>query len=70
MGDQPEARFKAARDWLDAHGYASTLDYLAAAAERVLQTTGLLPHFNPGLLDATAFAQLRPLAPSMGLMLE
>lgn len=70
LGDQPEVRFKAARDWLDANGYASTLDYLAAAAERVLQTTGLLPHFNPGLLDAAAFAQLRPLAPSMGLMLE
>jgi FO synthase len=70
LGDQPELRFKAAQAWLDANGYASTLDYLAAAAERVLQTTGLLPHFNPGLLDASAFAQLRPLAPSMGLMLE
>ena len=57
LGDQPEVRFKAARAWLDANGYASTLDYLAAAAERVLQTTDLLPHFNPGLLDAAAFGK-------------
>jgi FO synthase len=70
LGDQPEIRFKAARGWLDANGYASTLDYLAAAATRVLQSTSLLPHFNPGLLGAEAFARLRPLAPSMGLMLE
>ena len=70
LGDQPETRFRVAREWLDRHGYASTLDYLAAAARRVLATTGLLPHFNPGLLTATDFATLRPLAPSMGLMLE
>ncbi len=70
LGDQPETRFRIAREWLDHHGYASTLDYLAAAARRVLKTTSLLPHFNPGLLTATDFETLRPLAPSMGLMLE
>ena len=70
LGDRPEARFRAAREWLDRNGYESTLDYLAAAARRVLDTTGLLPHFNPGLLSAADLQTLRPLAPSMGLMLE
>lgn len=70
LGDRPEARFRVAREWLDRNGYASTLDYLAAAARRVLETTSLLPHFNPGLLTAADFATLRPLAASMGLMLE
>ena len=70
LGDRPEARYRTAREWLDRHGYASTIDYLAAAARRVLATTRLLPHVNPGLLTASDFSQLRPLAPSMGLMLE
>ncbi|GGA37476.1 5-amino-6-(D-ribitylamino)uracil--L-tyrosine 4-hydroxyphenyl transferase CofH [Sphingomonas psychrolutea] len=70
LGDRPEARFHIAQAWLDDNQYASTLDYLAAAARRVIETTSLLPHFNPGLLTATDFATLRPLAPSMGLMLE
>ena len=29
-------------------GYASTLDYVAAAAAAVLRETGLLPHINAG----------------------
>jgi FO synthase len=70
LGDRPEVRFRAAREWLDRRGFASTLDYLAAAARRVIETTSLLPHFNPGLLSANDFATLRPLAPSMGLMVE
>ena len=70
LGDRPEARFRTAREWLDRNGYESTLEYLAAAARRVLDTTSLLPHFNPGLLSAIDFETLRPLAPSMGLMLE
>src|SRR5919106_2455582 len=28
LGERPELRYPAARDWLDAHGYASTVDYL------------------------------------------
>ena len=70
LGDRPEARYPAARDWLDANGYASTLDYVAAAAKAVLRETGLLPHLNPGLMAAEAYAALRPLSASMGLMLE
>ena len=37
--------------WLDDHGYASTVDYLAAACRAVVEETGLLPHANAGALD-------------------
>ena len=39
FGDRPEVRYPAAREWLDAHGYASTLDYVATAAQAVLRET-------------------------------
>ncbi|MEY4269502.1 MAG: 7,8-didemethyl-8-hydroxy-5-deazariboflavin synthase, CofG subunit, partial [Pseudomonadota bacterium] len=42
LGDQPEARYAVAREWLEARGYASTLDYVAAAAAMVWRETGLL----------------------------
>jgi FO synthase len=70
LGDRPERRYAAARRALDALGFASTLEYLAYAATRVRDETGLLPHLNPGLLDDAAYRALRPVAPSMGLMLE
>ena len=70
LGDKPELRYGAARDALAAMGFASTLDYLEAVARRVVETTGLLPHLNPGLMDAADFARLRKVAPSMGIMLE
>src|SRR3954454_2160526 len=28
LGEQPEDRYPAAREWLDAHGFACTVDYL------------------------------------------
>jgi FO synthase len=70
LGDKPELRYRAAREWLDEHGYASTLDYLEAAARAVLEETGLLPHLNPGLMDAGDYAKLRKVSASMGIMLE
>ncbi len=70
LGDRPEARWPQARAALEALGHASTLDYLAAAARMVWQETGLLPHLNPGLMDAHDLHALRPVAASMGLMLE
>jgi len=70
LGDQPEARYGVARQWLADRGYASTLDYVAAAARVVLAKTSLLPHLNPGLMGADDYAALRPLSASMGLMLE
>jgi FO synthase len=70
LGDRPEARWPQARDWLDAHGYDDTLSYVRAMAIRVLEETGLLPHLNPGVLSWQDFQRLKPVAPSMGMMLE
>ncbi|WP_163551363.1 bifunctional FO biosynthesis protein CofGH [Candidatus Frankia alpina] len=70
LGDRPEDRWPAAREWLDAHGYDSTLGYLRAVAIAVLEETGLLPHLNPGVLSWAELARLKPVAPSMGMMLE
>ncbi len=70
LGDKPELRYRAAREELAALGFPSTLSYLAAAARAVCEETSLLPHLNPGVLGAADFAQLRPFAASMGMMLE
>ena len=47
------------RAWLADHGYDSTVDYLAAMAQLVLDETGLLPHANAGALFADELAALR-----------
>ncbi|MGK5675825.1 bifunctional FO biosynthesis protein CofGH [Micromonospora sp. URMC 106] len=70
LGDRPEERWPAARRWLDERGYDSTLDYLRACAVAVLEETGLLPHLNPGVLSWSELHRLKPVAPSMGMMLE
>ncbi|MEU8260293.1 bifunctional FO biosynthesis protein CofGH [Micromonospora sp. NPDC048999] len=70
LGDRPEERWPAARRWLDERGYDSTLDYLRACAVSVLEETGLLPHLNPGVLSWSELQRLKPVAPSMGMMLE
>ncbi|GAA2841442.1 bifunctional FO biosynthesis protein CofGH [Kribbella solani] len=70
LGDAPEERWDAARQWLDEAGYDSTLDYVRAMAIRVLEETGLLPHLNPGVMSWQDLQRLKPVAPSMGMMLE
>lgn len=70
LGDAPEDRWSTARDWLDENGYDSTLSYVRAVAIRILEETGLLPHLNPGVLSWEDFQRLKPVAPSMGMMLE
>ncbi|TXI41926.1 MAG: 7,8-didemethyl-8-hydroxy-5-deazariboflavin synthase [Mycobacterium sp.] len=70
LGDRPEARWPEARQWLDERGYDSTLDYVRAAAVRVLEETGLLPHLNPGVMSWAEMSRLKPVAPSIGMMLE
>ncbi len=70
LGDQPEARYKAAREALAKLGYASTLDYLEAMARLVLKETGLLPHLNPGVADEAWLRRLRGVSVSQGMMLE
>lgn len=70
LGDRPEDRWPEAAQWLDERGYDSTLQYVRAAAIRVLEETGLLPHLNPGVMSWEEISRLKPVAPSMGMMLE
>ncbi len=70
LGDRPEDRWPEAREWLEAEGYDDTLAYVRAMAIRVLEETGLLPHLNPGVMTWTDLQRLKPVAPSMGMMLE
>jgi FO synthase len=70
LGDRPEDRWPAAREWLEERGYSSTLDYVRASAIAVLEETGLLPHLNPGVLSWEELTRLKPVAASMGMMLE
>ena len=70
LGDAPERRYAAARDWLNERGFARTIDYVRHCAELVLGETGLLPHINAGLMDEADYVALKPFAASAGLMLE
>lgn len=70
LGEAPEDRYPAAADWLAAHGYGSTVEYLEAMCERVTAETGLLAHANAGALDAGRLAGLRRVSPSQGMMIE
>jgi FO synthase len=70
LGDKPELRYRAARAELDEMGFATTLDYLAHVAGRVLSETGLLPHANPGVMTREEIEALRAVSVSQGIMLE
>ncbi|MFZ6002523.1 MAG: 5-amino-6-(D-ribitylamino)uracil--L-tyrosine 4-hydroxyphenyl transferase CofH [Actinomycetota bacterium] len=70
LGEAPEERYSVAAGWLAEHGYSSTVDYLAAMCNLVMQETGLLPHANAGALPASQLAALRSVAPSQGMMIE
>ncbi len=70
LGDRPEERWPEAARWLEERGYDSTLDYVRAMSIRVLEETGLLPHLNPGVMSWAEMSRLKPVAPSMGMMLE
>jgi FO synthase len=70
LGDKPERRYKVAREELRALGCATTIEYLARVARRVLEETGLLPHLNPGVMTRAELELLRPVSASMGIMLE
>ena len=70
LGEAPEDRYPVAAEWLAERGYGSTVDYLAAMAERVLDETGLLPHANAGALGVDDLARLRTVSPSQGMMVE
>src|SRR5215472_4675055 len=60
LGERPELRYPPYRHWLDNRGYASTIEYLAAMCQLVVERTGLLPHANPGTMARDEMEQLRP----------
>jgi FO synthase len=70
LGDQPERLFPEAADQLRQLGFRRTLDYLAAMTELTLESTGMLPHANPGLMGTEDLERLKHSNASMGLMLE
>ena len=70
LGERPEQRYPEAREWLQHHGYSTTLDYLKDASQLVLQETSLLPHGNPGTMSRREMEQLKEVNASMGLMVE
>ena len=70
LGDRPETRYRAARTALADLGHHSTLSYLGEVAGLAHDEAGLIPHLNPGLMSPDELAALRPVAGSMGLMLE
>jgi FO synthase len=69
-GDKPGDRWRQAREWLNAHGHDDTLSYVRATVIRVPEETGLLTHLNPGVMSWQDSKHLKPVAPSMGMMLE
>jgi FO synthase len=70
LGDRPEERWPEAARWLAEAGYSSTLGYVRALAVQVLETTGLLPHLNPGVMTWPELGRVKPVSPSVGMMLE
>ena len=70
LGERPEQRYPEAKQWLDARGYNSTLEYLAEMCKLVVNETDLIPHVNPGTMTRREMSDLRPYCASMGIMLE
>jgi len=70
LGERPELRYPAAQAWLAERGYASTVDYLVAAAAAVRDQTGMVPHANAGAMSAAELGRLRPVSASQGMMVE
>ncbi len=70
LGDQPERIFPEAREFLRERGFARTLEYLASVSQLALESSGLLPHANPGAMNAGDLSALKSSNASMGLMLE
>lgn len=70
LGERPELRYDAAKEWLAERGFESTVSYVAHLASAILEKTGLLPHANLGTLTADELSLIRPTCPSIGIMLE
>lgn len=70
LGEKPEARYQYARDRLAMLGHNDMLDYVKEQAQAVLEKTSLLPHINAGAMSLNEMRSLKPVAASMGMMIE
>ena len=70
LGEAPESKWDAAREWLAERGHQTTIDYLVEMCELVLSETGLLPHANAGAISENDLARLRAVSASQGMMVE
>lgn len=70
LGDRPEDRWPQARQFLSSQGQVTTIGYVRAMSRLIVDSTGLFPHANPGVMTASEMARLRPTNVSMGMMLE
>ena len=70
LGERPELRYSEAREALNGLGYGRTVDYLREMCQLVSESTGLIPHANPGTLTEEEILILKPVTGSMGMMLE
>ena len=70
LGEKPELRYERARTALKLLGFGSMIQYVREMCELVLKETSLLPHVNAGTMTENDFILLKPVAASMGMMLE
>ena len=70
LGERPEERYSEARQWLNARGYDSTLEYLHEMCKLVLSETALYPHSNAGNMTRSELEAFKEVNVSLGLMLE
>lgn len=70
LGEKPELRYDEAKDRLAELGYRRMTDYLRDVCAWVINETSLVPHVNAGSLEEDELAMLKPVAGSMGMMLE
>lgn len=70
LGERPEQRYPEAREWLQIHGYKTTLEYLHDVSALVIEKTSILPHGNPGTMSRREMESLKEVNVSMGIMLE
>lgn len=70
LGEKPELRYPEAAAMLKALGYSSTLDYVVAMCELVLERSSLIPHVNLGTMTQAEAGELKQVSGSVGMMLE
>ncbi|PQM54896.1 MAG: 7,8-didemethyl-8-hydroxy-5-deazariboflavin synthase subunit CofG [Rhodobacteraceae bacterium] len=70
LGEKPELRYEKAREELKKLGFSTMVGYLKFVCQMILRESTLLPHVNAGTLSEDEISSLKPVAASMGMMLE